>query len=496
MPGSSFTAARGQMMRVTKVSSLGRVEYGPAAQVSTNGFVSVNMAPQVTEGEQIRSTNAAGVDCLNERSPDTLDYVTVTMNFCRVDMALFHLINNQILLLKNAFGETAGFDESYNISQVGGFALEVWADARNVQVADPRATGVWLYWLLPFNQGATIGEETIENSAATFTLTGRTKRGNAWGRGPYDVEVVDPVTGAIGPLLVPIAPDKFRRRLLVTVPPPPALEGAQPVSLPSAPLVTVTEAYGDPDRRTVQVIPPAVGGPWRINYGDGTLDISLAADGTTYQYADTSPSGLPRDYTVAVWPTADTTQVRYTRVTVPFTGAPAVNAPSVTITEDVSDPDGMTVSVLVNNHGNGSATVNWGDSTPDSTNPGDGATPNTHAYTNEGIKTLTVTDVTDGTLTTTRQVAVPFDGGSALAASVAESSPAGPNRRTVTLTWDNQNQGGVTVNFGDNTANQNGATTGTTDHVYASNGTYNVTVTDASNPDRSIQVPVTVPFTT
>lgn len=496
MPGSSFTAARGQMMRVTRVNSLGRIEYGPNARVTSDGFVSVAMAPQITEGEQIRSTNAAGIDCLNERSPDTLDTINVTITFCRVDICLFTLINEHIKQLRNAFGEVAGFAESYNIAQSSGFALEVWADARNYVPTDPLATGAWLYWLMPYLVGGNLGEETIENGAATFTLTARTKRGSQWGRGPYDVEVNDPLTSACGPLLVPVTEDEPRRRLLVTCPPPVALEGCQPVSLITAPLTSVTEAFGDPDRRTVQVIPPAVGGPWRINWGDGTLDADLPADGATHQYADTTPPGLSRDYTVAVWATATPTVIRYTRVVVPYTGTPPVNAPTATLSEDVSDVDGMTVQVLVDNHGNGPVNIVWGDATADGTNPGDDVTPTSHAYANEGVKTLTITDASDPTLATTRQVYVPFDGGTPLTASAAESAPAGPDRRTVTLTWDNQGQGPVAIDWGDGTATQSGATSGTADHVYATNGTRNIDVSDASDPDRTITVPVTVPYTT
>ena len=129
-----------------------------------------------------------------------------------------------------------------------------------------------------------------------------------------------------------------------------------------------------------------------------------------------------------------------------------------------------------------------------SSNPGDNLTASTHLYADEGTYTITVYDTSDPTLTSMRQVAVPYDGGNALTATVVESAPAGPNRRTVTATWDNQGQGPVTIDWGDGTAPEAGVVAGTANHVYANAGTYQVVIRDASVTTRLVTVPVTVPF--
>lgn len=496
MASNCFGVLRGQRMRITKVNSLGRVIYGPDVFVATKGFVRVNMQQQITEGETISLVSASGETCVSDKSPDSLDWINVTIDFCKVDISLFTLLNENFKALKNCYGEVAGFAESYTLAQESGFALEVWSDVQDYLPTDPNAVGAWLYWLVPFLVNARLGDETIENNAVTFQIVARTKKGSGWGVGPHlDIECQDPVGGECGPLLVPVDPNEPRRRLLVTCPPPPAICGAQPLSVADSPAITVAEAPGDAARRTVEVIPPVTGGPWSVNWGDGTIDAVLGADGGTHQYPAPVPAGSTREYTISVWATATPDKKRYVKVTVPYSGTVPLNHPAVFVSEAGSDPDGMTVSVLVNNHSNGTVNIDWGDGTADGTNPGDNATATTHAYDDDGTYTITVTDATDPTLTASRVATMPFDGGNPITASAAESSPAGPDRRTTTLTWDNQGQGPVTINWGDGTAVANGATAGTANHVYANAGTFNIVVTDATDADRTITVPVTVPYT-
>lgn len=485
------------MMRVTKVNSLGRPVYGPNAFVTTKGFVSVAMAPQVTEGETIQVQNASGENCLSERSDDTLDWINVTIIFCQVDICLFTLINEHFKELKNCYGETAGFAESYTTSGSSGFALEVWSDVQNYTPPNPNAQGAWLYWLLSFLVGASLGEETIENGAVSFQITARTKKGSNWLNGPYDVECNDPVTGTAGPLLVPVDPNEPRRRLLVDVPPPAALCGCQPLSNPGAPEATVAEAPGDPNRLTVEATPPASGGPFMVDWGDGSPAQSLPGAGLTHAYAAPAPVGLRKDYVVTIWATAAPDLKHYTKITVPFTGTAPLDLPDVTVTESGADPTGMTMSFVVDNHGNGPVTIDWGDGTATGSNAGDGVAVTSHQYTDNGIYNAVVTDSSDPALTRTVPVTVPGAGGDPLTVSVVEASPPGVPRRDVTVTWDNQGQGPVDIDFGDGTTVLlDQPESGSVDHTYTTDGTYNVEVTDANTPTRTATDDVTVPFTT
>lgn len=494
MPSNAFGVLRGRLMRVTRVNGLGRPVYGPDSWVLTKGFIRVAEQQQITEGEQISLQNAAGENCVSDKSPDSLDWINLTIDFCRVDLCLFTLMNEHFKQLRNCYGEVHGFAESYNLAQESGFALEFWQDTQDWIPTDPLADGAWLYKLLSFCVGARLGDETTENNATTFQVVARTKRGSGWGVGPHnDIECQDPVTGQLGPLLTPVTEDEPRRRQVVTSLPT-LVSGCQPLSPAGAPVITVAEAAGDAERRTVRVTPPTTGGPWTINWGDGTIDTVLPGVGATHQYPAPVATGVVKDYVISVWATATPLLKRYAKVTVPFTGTAPANVPIIDITEDTADPDGMTVEVLVDNHANGAVTINWGDGSGTTSNPGDNTTAATHAYTNEGTYTITAVDSSDGTLSSLRQVAVPFDGGNALTATVVESTPAGPDRRTVTATWDNQGQGPVTIDWGDGTAPEAGAVAATANHVYTNAGTYSVVIRDTSTPTRSITVPVTVPF--
>lgn len=563
-------------MRITKVNSLGRVVYGPASTVSTSGFVSVNMAPEIAEGTEIEVLDAAGDPCVQERSCDSLRWITVQIEFCKIDIDLIALINETWTVLKDCDGVSVGIAESYRSNCESGFALEVWTDVTGYKPLDPNAVGAWLYYLLSFLVGGSIGEETIENGALTFTLTARTKRGSGWGRGPYNVMCNDSTTRACGPLLLPVAEDEPRRRLLVTCPPPAVFCGAQPLNNPATPASTITEDTTDTTRMTVRAVPPGTGGPFRVTWGDGTPEADLPTAGATHQYTK------PGDYVIQVRNTADPNATYWQMVSVPYVGTTPVNPLTIQVTEDTTVPsrqainvtannaaqgpvtinwgdstatstnpgDGttvtghtytatgtftvtvtdsdnsartrsqqvtipagplmpvvnitqstadakkMTVSVTVDNHGLGAVNLVWGDSTANGTNPGDGTTVTTHKYANDGTYTLTATDADNTAITATRQAVVPFDGGLALTVTAAESSPAGPDRRTVTATWDNQDQGPVTVTFGESGETpQSGPVAGTLNHTYAAAGTYTVTVTDVNNTARTQTAQVTVPFT-
>lgn len=659
MASNCFTPIRGRRMRVTRVDSLGRPVPGPCSTVVTSGFVTVEMTAEIEEGETTTVRTAGGDVCVSERGCDTLNWYNISIEFCQVDPDLVSMINPTFTKLFDYNGETIGWEESHEYSCDAGFALELWSDVSGYTPTDPNATGAWVYYLLPFLVGGTVGDITVENGAVTFTITGRTKRGSQWARGPYNV-MRNPPDGTCGPMITPFNPESPRRIFLTTCPPPAAVCGCQPLSSIDGPTVTVFEDSTDASRMTVKALASGVG-PFTVDWGDGTVeDLPAGLTGKTHRY------GRAGTFQVAVYPTANPNQATYTTITVPYTGTvppqpllidisevttdatrstarlewdnstfgtvkidwgdgtPVLTAQTatgnlthqyaqagqypvkitdesdatrsvtrtvtvpfgllLTVTEDVADPDHRTVKVTVNNgnrgsvninwgdgttlasnngdgtsisthkyaqaggytitatdaddpgrtankaitvpfgpppptvtvaqatsdtkkmsinvtvdnHGNGSTIINWGDGTATSTNPGDGTTVTLHKYLNEGTYTITVTDADNSALTATRQATLPYDGGLALTATVAESSPAGSARRKVTLTWDNQGQGPVKILWGQPPTGEvatDGPDAGTADHEYTADGSYTITITDATNATRTITRNATVPFT-
>lgn len=653
MASNCFTPIRGRRMRVTRVDTIGRPVPGPCSTVVTAGFVSLEMTAEIEEGEETTVRTAGGDLCVSERGCDQLKWINISVEFCQVDPDLFSMINPTWTKLLDCNGETIGWEESHNYSCDSGFALEVWSDVTGYTPKDPNAQGAWVYYLLPFLVGGTLGDMTIENGAVSFTITGRTKKGSQWGRGPYNV-MCNPPDGACGPLITPFNSESPRRIFLTTCRPPEIVCGCQPLSSPDGPVTDVAEDITDLSRMSV-LAAVAGTGPFTVDWGDGTKeDLASGLTGKTHRY------GRSGSYTVGIYPTATPNLATFTVVNVPFVGAVptatlrafvsentadatrmtatadwtnvgsgtvsidwgdgtvketaqvetgtkshvyaqsgnytvtitdesdasrtikrvitvpfgllvtavaddadvdrrtasvtvnngargSVNinwgdnsalgsnagdgtstskhkyaqagsftitvtdaddphrtvtkqvsvpfGPAVTIAQATSDAKKMSINLTANNGANGPVSIDWGDGTAAGTNLGNGIAVTLHKYANDGTYTVVVTDADNPAISTTRQVAVPYDGGLALTATVVESAPPGTPRREVTLTWDNQEQGPVTINWDDGTAPQSGATSGTANHTYAADGTYDVVVTDANNTSRTITVPVTVPFT-
>lgn len=81
---------------------------------------------------------------------------------------------------------------------------------------------------------------------------------------------------------------------------------------------------------------------------------------------------------------------------------------ALTVTEDTTDVTHMTVSVLVDNKGEGAVTVDPGDGSASQPNPGDGATVTSVTYQTAGDYTLVATDDDNATRGASQSVTVPF----------------------------------------------------------------------------------------
>jgi hypothetical protein len=225
---TDFALVRGRVLRATRLDGCGRVLPGSRSTVVSEGFISVGLTANNEEGETISVTNAAGDICiLDEPAPKFTGY-TIEVAFCGVQPELFTLMTGQPLVLSADGTEAVGFRVNSKIrADESGFALEMWS---NVPVAACDASGgaSYGYFLIPFVQGGTLGDVTVENGAINFTLSGASsKDGSEWGVGPYDV--VRDETDAAGPLNEPIDTGDHLNLEITTVAPPEATTGAVPL---------------------------------------------------------------------------------------------------------------------------------------------------------------------------------------------------------------------------------------------------------------------------
>jgi hypothetical protein len=211
-------------MRVQTVNSCGTPSVGSCVSAVSTGFVSVEMQDQVESGTEIVVQNAAGLMCVNEKSPKQLKWIEVTITFCNVDPELFGLITGSTLVLNDAAAPAAvGFQTRTTNYAAGSFGLEVWSNIAQSQCTTLGTFSLvpYGYFLLPNVVEGTVGDVKIENGAVSFTVSGRTKQGTNWGTGPKNV-LANMSTGASQKLLIALPSDTHRHLQWTYLAPPAA----------------------------------------------------------------------------------------------------------------------------------------------------------------------------------------------------------------------------------------------------------------------------------
>lgn len=272
-------------MRVTLLDNCGRPVIGDESVVTSSGFISVAYTAINEEGEAITQTNANGDTCVDIPAKPSYKGESVEVTFCEVDPDVFALMTGQRTVV-DYDGNVVGFalDDQVSVADVN-IALEVWMGAQSdADVCDnPNAQGVFGYIVLPFLQGGTRGDFSVENAAVTFTVTGMTtKSGNRWGAGPYNV-MMDGANPA--PLAEAMTRTEHFYLATVTLAPPVAECGARPFMDPASPAVTSATATVDDLDATFSATPVGTD-PFWIDFGDGFWDYSDDGSTLLHTYAE------------------------------------------------------------------------------------------------------------------------------------------------------------------------------------------------------------------
>lgn len=281
MAGKCISLVKGRRIRLTRVNDCGIPVYGESNSVTSKGFISVAFTANTTDSDEISVQNAAGEVCVFEPSETSFTGYGVEISFCEVDVELFSLATGQDVYL-DAGGDAIGFTVNTKIERDGGFALELWAGSPGADVcADPNAQGSFGYLLFPFVKGGIVGDFTIENGAATFTVSGSTTRdGNGWGIGPYDVLLAGSMPA---PLPNALDTDDHMLMVVTTVAPPEALCGSRPLLDPSLPALTSIAGVATGLSVDFDTTPPATGSVW-WEFGDGEWDYVAAPGDASHTY--------------------------------------------------------------------------------------------------------------------------------------------------------------------------------------------------------------------
>lgn len=281
MSSICFTPIRLPAIRVTTENACGTVLTGAAAMYTSSGLTTVAMAVNQEDRQDYFALNADAQPCITDTAPPILKWIDLTITFCQVDPQMITVLTGEPLVLDDSSTPVAvGWRTSVGSVNTVNFGFEGWT--RIGGSAGCAGGGVqYGYFLLPFVTQGVLGDVTFENGAASFTVTAKTNAGSNWGTGPYTV-IKSNATATLNmplPLLTAIGPNDHRHLQVTTLPPPPAVCGAQ--TLPPGTL-TITDAV---KVATLTFPTPSIL-PATINWGDASaLQVVTTGTTTTHTYA-------------------------------------------------------------------------------------------------------------------------------------------------------------------------------------------------------------------
>ena len=140
-------------------------------------------------------------------------------------------------------------------------------------------------------------------------------------------------------------------------------------------------------------------GPVNLDWGEGDpVEVEDGEDAThTYEEAG--------EHTITATDTDDDSRTATVTITV-TEPEPEPEDLEMTVDPTEGTTDQTAFEVVVDNHGQGDVTLDWGDGSDTTTNPGDGEDVSTHTYAEAGEYTITATDADDDSRTTTQDVTV------------------------------------------------------------------------------------------
>lgn len=185
MVARCVSVIKARVIRLVKVDECGVPITGTgSAVIVSKGFVSVEAEPDYEEGEEFTQRNANGDLCVNDKDPDSLKRVALTVNLCEIDPEMLQVATGERLLTTSdgvtgtgmAFGEGA---------LSGRFSMELWQPVAGAGACDPSGNQQFVYWAFPNVGNGKITDFTFENAPFEFGFEAETKAASLlWGDGP------------------------------------------------------------------------------------------------------------------------------------------------------------------------------------------------------------------------------------------------------------------------------------------------------------------------
>lgn len=211
---------QGATFRVTQLDECGVPLFGECSYAVSDGQTQIEITPNTTDGQPFQQLNAAGRPLTNQQAQTIFNWMDYEIIMAVNDPELFYLMTGEDLFLDYA-GLSAGNYITEDNYATGRFALEIWLG--NAQEECPPPPGVpapfYGYILLPFTLDGKLSDSiTVANDLITYTFAGRTRKGNSWGVGPYDVMLDE--LGLPAPLPTALSTGAHLLEISTQLPPP------------------------------------------------------------------------------------------------------------------------------------------------------------------------------------------------------------------------------------------------------------------------------------
>ena len=297
MASTCYSLLRVPVVRVTKLDACGQVVSGNS-MVTSNGIVTIEQSVETEDRQDYFTLNADGVACVRDTAPPIFKWINVTLTFCNVDPEMFNIMTGEPLVLNDATTPAAvGFRTREGSVANSNFAFESWSRVGGSSACSG-GTVNYGYFLLPWITEGTVGDLTLENGLANFTVSGRTTYNSLWGTGPYNIRTVEGGAnlGQQTKLLNAITSLDHRHMQLVNLAPPAPSCGAQAVTgaltvvkttgttgsltLPTTLPLPATILWGEAG--APQVVPVGTTGPITHVYATtGTYTVTMYQNGVS-----------------------------------------------------------------------------------------------------------------------------------------------------------------------------------------------------------------------
>lgn len=183
MVAQCVSPIQARVARLVKLDVCGNPVTGASsAVVVTNGFISIEPAPNYEDGEEHTQRKADGSLCVYQKDPSELTYTELTTNFCVLDPDAITVITGERLLTT---GGVTGTGVAYGEGQLTArYSLEVWQPVVGAGACSASGAQQFVYWAFPNVGNSKVDSFAFENAPFQFTTISETKAvGPLWSLG-------------------------------------------------------------------------------------------------------------------------------------------------------------------------------------------------------------------------------------------------------------------------------------------------------------------------